>query len=84
MKQLLKGMLFICYLVFLNTPSFAQPLKKQTIFTHADTLRGSYGPGRDWWDALKYDLHVKFNITDSTISGYNIIQFLIDCNNIYN
>ena len=53
----------------------AQPLKKQNTFTHADTLRGTYGPTRDWWDVLKYDLHVKFNIEDSTISGYNVIQF---------
>lgn len=44
-------------------------------FTHADTLRGSNGPGRDWWDVTHYDLHVKFNIPDSTISGYNIISF---------
>ncbi len=44
-------------------------------FTHADTLRGSNGPGRSWWDATKYDLHVKFNLEDSTISGYNIISF---------
>jgi aminopeptidase N len=43
--------------------------------THADTLRGTYGPSRDWWNVLKYDLHVKFNIPDSTISGYNVIQF---------
>ncbi len=53
----------------------AQPLNKQNTFTHADTLRGTYGPTRDWWDVLKYDLHVKFNIEDSTISGYNVIQF---------
>ena len=44
-------------------------------FTHADTLRGSNGPGRNWWDATKYDLHVKFNIEDSTISGWNKISF---------
>ena len=25
-------------------------------FTHADTLRGSNGPGRAWWDASFYDL----------------------------
>jgi len=31
-------------------------------FTHADTLRGTYGPERDWWDVLKYDLHVKIEI----------------------
>ncbi|MGF2414582.1 MAG: M1 family metallopeptidase, partial [Ferruginibacter sp.] len=52
----------------------AQPLKKMAAFTHADTLRGTYGPSRDWWDVLKYDLHVKFNIADSTISGYNVMQ----------
>lgn len=44
-------------------------------FTHADTLRGSNGPGRDWWDATKYDLHVEFNISDSTINGWNNIEF---------
>lgn len=49
--------------------SFAQT------FSHADTLRGSNGPGRAWWDATKYDLHVNFNIEDSTISGYNVISY---------
>ncbi len=44
-------------------------------FTHADTLRGSNGPGRSWWDATKYDLYVKFNLADSTINGYNIISY---------
>jgi len=55
----------------------AQPLKKMAAFTHADTLRGTYGPSRDWWDVLKYDLHVKFNIVDSTISGYNVMQYKV-------
>jgi aminopeptidase N len=44
-------------------------------FTHADTLRGSIGPGRSWWDVKKYDLHVKFNLADSSISGWNTIWF---------
>ena len=44
-------------------------------FTHADTLRGSNGPGRSWWNATKYDLNVKFNLTDSSISGFNIISY---------
>lgn len=48
---------------------FAQP------FTASDTLRGSNGPGRSWWNVLKYDLNVNFNIKDSTINGYNIISF---------
>ncbi|MGG9962962.1 M1 family metallopeptidase [Ferruginibacter sp. SUN106] len=55
----------------------AQPLKKMAAFTHADTLRGTYGPSRDWWDVLKYDLHVKFNIVDSTISGQNVMSFKV-------
>ena len=49
--------------------SFAQQ------FTHAYTLRGSNGPGRSWWNATKYDLHVTFNFSDSRISGYNAISY---------
>ncbi|MGN6196196.1 MAG: M1 family metallopeptidase [Ginsengibacter sp.] len=49
--------------------SFAQD------FTHADTLRGSNGPGRSWWNATKYNLHITFNLPDSSISGYNIISY---------
>lgn len=45
------------------------------LFTHADTLRGSNGPGRSWWNATKYDLHVTFNLEDSSISGYNQISY---------
>jgi aminopeptidase N len=44
-------------------------------FTHADTLRGSNGPGRSWWNATKYNLYVTFNLPDSSISGYNIISY---------
>jgi aminopeptidase N len=66
---------FVCLVLLSFNQLLAQPLSKKTIFTHADTLRGSNGPGRDWWDVIKYDLHVKFNIADSTISGYNDISF---------
>ncbi len=55
--------------------SFSQPLKPAKAFTRADTLRGTYGASRDWWDVLKYDLHVKFDLRDSSISGYNVISF---------
>ena len=61
----------LAFVLFNNSSSFAQK------FTHADTLRGSYGSSRNWWDVLKYDLHVKFNIKDSTLSGYNRIQFKV-------
>ncbi len=46
-------------------------------FTHADTLRGSNGPGRNWWDVKKYDLHVTFNLADSSIRGYNEVDFKV-------
>jgi aminopeptidase N len=47
------------------------------VFTHADTLRGSNTPERAWWDATFYDLHVKVNPADSSISGYNAITYRV-------
>ena len=46
-------------------------------FTHADTIRGSNTPPRSWWDASFYDLHVKVNPVDSSISGYNAITYRV-------
>lgn len=46
-------------------------------FTHADTLRGSNGPWRAWWDASFYDLHVKVNPADSSIAGWNGISYRV-------
>src|SRR5205807_5285728 len=42
------------------TAALAATLSAQdtTRFTHADTLRGSIGPGRNWWGVAFYDLHV--------------------------
>jgi len=73
-KQLVPALLFFIACLNFNS-GYAQPLNKKPVFTYADTLRGSNGPGRDWWDALKYDLHVQFNPLDSSISGYNVISF---------
>jgi aminopeptidase N len=74
MKQLIIT-LSIIHLSVINC--LAQPLKPLQKFTHADTLRGTYGSSRDWWDVQRYDLNVKFNIVDSTISGYNRISFKV-------
>lgn len=74
MKQLIKACSLFTFYFLLFSSAFAQPLKQSNGFTHADTLRGTYGPSRDWWDVLKYNLHVKFNIGDSSISGYNAMQ----------
>lgn len=75
MKSLKPLLLFIVSFITFSAKVMAQPLSGKTILTHADTLRGTYGTTRDWWNVLKYDINVTFNIKDSTISGYNIIQF---------
>jgi len=47
------------------------------IFTHADTLRGSNGSQRAWWDVGFYDLHVKVNPADSSITGFTAITYRV-------
>lgn len=44
-------------------------------FTHADSLKGTYGKARSWWDLKYYDLSVNFNLKDSTINGTNRISY---------
>jgi len=62
-------------LVFLPLAASAQEAPR--VFTHADTLRGSNGPHRSWWDVSFYDLHVKANPVDSSIVGYNAISYRV-------
>jgi aminopeptidase N len=68
---------FIRVLLVFHFSFFVFNYLNAQLFTHADTLRGSNGPGRDWWNVLKYDVQVKFNMEDSTISGSNTIQFKV-------
>ena len=63
------------FLAVLPMPAAAQVEKP--VFTHADTLRGSNTPERAWWDAAFYDLHVRVNPADSSISGYNTITYRV-------
>lgn len=44
-------------------------------FTHQDTLRGSNGPGRDWWDVIRYNLTVNPDYVKKEIQGEVIIDF---------
>ena len=48
-----------------------------THFTRADTLRGSIGPARAWWDVTFYDLHVSVSPSDSSIRGHNGITYRV-------
>ncbi|HEU4995487.1 MAG TPA: M1 family metallopeptidase [Gemmatimonadaceae bacterium] len=55
----------------------AQQAETPRLFTRADTLRGSNGPARSWWDATFYDLHVAVSPTDSSIRGRNAITYRV-------
>ena len=46
-------------------------------FTHADTLRGTNGSARRWWDATFYDLHVSVSPSDSSVRGWNAITYRV-------
>ncbi len=45
--------------------------------TRADTLRGSVGPARAWWDVAFYDLNVRVDPADSSIAGWNAITYRV-------
>jgi aminopeptidase N len=60
---------------FQNVGAQSHPSKKQ--FTHQDTLRGSVGIGRDWWNVMKYDISVKVDIDKKFISGYTDITYKV-------
>ncbi|MEX2478007.1 MAG: M1 family metallopeptidase [Gracilimonas sp.] len=46
-------------------------------YTLQDTLRGTVTEERAWWDLSYYHLSVKVNISDSSISGSNEIQYIV-------
>jgi len=48
-----------------------------THYTHADTLRGSNGPARTWWEMQFYDLHVRLSLADSSVKGWNAITYRV-------
>jgi aminopeptidase N len=68
-------MRLLLLIAVLATTAAAQtaPMK----FSRADTLRGSNGPGRAWWDAAFYDLRVTVQPVDSSINGSNAITYRV-------
>jgi aminopeptidase N len=62
---------------FLIINCYAQPLNKKDKFTRQDTLRGSIGPERDWWDVLHYDVHVTPDYGAKSIVGQTDIQYKV-------
>jgi aminopeptidase N len=70
---MLKNLFSLCLFI----SPFLSSAQKQTIFTHADTLRGSITPERAWWDLTYYHLHVKPNAKDSTLTGSTLVRYKV-------
>ena len=64
----------ICLLV--PIPAIGQPLSHAHAFMHADTLRGSNGPYRAWWDVTQYDVTVRPVFATKSIQGKTTITFI--------
>ncbi|MEJ7611747.1 MAG: M1 family metallopeptidase [Ferruginibacter sp.] len=68
---------FILFILsgFLPWVSFGQLQSDKSIFTRADTLRGTNGPFRQQWNVLHYDITVQPDHTTKAISGKNTLTF---------
>jgi aminopeptidase N len=75
MKRQILG--FIILVLFHGYSSIGQPLNHKTRFTHQDTLRGTNGAERAWWDVLHYDINVTPDYNAKTITGKTAIQYKV-------
>jgi aminopeptidase N len=71
------GILFFALLAFNGATAQGLLDKSELIFTRQDSLRGSITKERVWWDVKHYDLDVKINPADSTITGSNTVQYKV-------
>lgn len=77
MKKYLKSIGLFILLLLLVQSTFAQfDFIWNKKFTKADTLRGTLSPLRSCYDVLFYDLDVRVDIANKSISGSNTIKFL--------
>ncbi|HEX6910488.1 MAG TPA: M1 family metallopeptidase [Longimicrobium sp.] len=72
-----RTLLALAALAALAPAAAAQAQPAQPRFTRADTLRGSIGPGRAWWDAAFYDLDLEVIPADSAIRGRTGITYRV-------
>jgi aminopeptidase N len=63
---------FFCYLLMVLYAN-----AQSTGFSRADTLRGSNGAGRNFWNVLHYDITVNPDIPNKTITGKNNMRIEI-------
>ncbi len=64
-----RSIIFILWYLLIANTTFA--------FSRQDSLRGSNGSGRSWWDVQHYELQINFDTTNKSILGKNIITLLV-------
>jgi hypothetical protein len=67
----------IALLVVLFLAAVDAPAQEAPTFTRADTLRGSNGPARAWWDVTYSDLNVRVSPENQSLSGWNAITYRV-------
>lgn len=70
MNTIFKAIIIINFSLLIINSANAQ-------FTKQDTLRGSNGPGRNWWDVLAYKIYVLPDFDSKAILGRCEISFKI-------
>jgi aminopeptidase N len=66
---------FFALILTIALKADAQLTTQSKQYTRADTLRGSIGPGRVWWDVSWYGIEVKPDYTDKSLTGNATIRF---------
>lgn len=68
MKYLIKTLTLALLLISISQYSTAQ-------YSKGDSLRGSIGSARAWWNVKHYEIHVQPDLTTKRITGTNQIDF---------
>lgn len=64
----------LCFGLFASM-AFAQLGMPHSSFSHADSLRGSIGEYRAWWNVVSYDVSVRPDYDTRSITGITQIAF---------
>jgi len=63
--------------ILMSCSVYGQLLTKERGFSKADTLRGTLGPERTWFDVTFYNLKISINPKSKRIEGFNDIHFKV-------
>ena len=74
MKRIL---VFILIILGTNIVAKAQLNTQAKSYTYKDTLRGTLGPARTWWDVQHYAVYVEPDYANKTIKGKVDIRFKV-------